>query len=228
MLPSEPSVNEAMNSFHKNMDLGKTGAQTPFVDQLISHSVHGLPDTMVAKVLSYDMSDKYLSLTGASLTRPKKEFVGPKRSKFRKLMSSRQRKENGFDVMSEECEKFELYAPLHDLWKQYMATLLKKKGIDKRQKIARADWHGALLLVTKSTQPGLVGTSGIVLQETSNTFKIITKENRYKVVPKANNIFSIQTSPSLVATLYGNHIIYKSADRSVRKYKAKQTLDIGS
>ena len=130
--------------------------------------------------------------------------------------------------MSEECEKFELYAPLHDLWKQYMATLLKKKGIDKRQKIARADWHGALLLVTKSTQPGLVGTSGIVLQETSNTFKIITKENRYKVVPKANNIFSIQTSPSLVATLYGNHIIYKSADRSVRKYKAKQTLDIGS
>jgi ribonuclease P protein subunit POP4 len=209
------------------MDGSMNGEQTPFVAQLVSHTLHGLPQATIAKVMDHDMTDKFLSLTGAALKRPKKEFEGPKRTKFRKLMSTRQRKANDFDQLSPDCERYELYQPLNDLWKQYMGGLMRKKG-DRRQRITKADWHGALIQVVKSCSPGLIGTSGIILQETTNTFKIITKENRYKIVPKAHNIFTIQVSDDQVATIYGNHILYKSADRSVRKYKAKQTLDIGS
>lgn len=47
-------------------------------------------------------------------------------------------------------------------------------------KLAKADYHGALLSVTKCKSPAFVGLSGIVLQESCNTFRIITKENAYK------------------------------------------------
>ena len=37
-----------------------------------------------------------------------------------------------------------------------------------------------ITIVTKSSNPLLVGSTGIVIQETQNLFKIITKENKVK------------------------------------------------
>jgi RNase P/RNase MRP subunit p29 len=226
LMPSNPSAEAVLADFEKNMDPTLASDAVPFVDQLVSHTIHGLPAAMIKQVLSHKVNDKYLTLSGGGDFK-KKSFEGPKRSKFRKQMSSRQRKANGFDELSKEHEKYELYVPLHELWKQYMVTLTTGTKSDKGFRFARADWHGAIIQVVKSCNPGLVGTTGIILEETTNTFKVITAEDKYKTLPKPNTVFTIKVNDSTLATLYGNHILYKSGDRSVRKYKSKQTIDIG-
>lgn len=93
-----------------------------------------------------------------------------------------------------------------------------------------------------SSNPTLVGISGIIIQETMNTFKIVTKDNQSKgihifvsiiklnrmntnnfyliVVPKIRSQFSINIG-SQIFTIYGDHFCFRSGDRTVRKYKYK-------
>lgn len=227
MLPVEPKIKDVEASFQSVIDPSLTGENTPFIDQVVSHAGHGQPASIVKSLLAHKVDDKYLSLSEKSAEK-QKEFVGPKRSKFRKLMSSRQRKENGFDLLSSEHEKYELYLPLHELWKQYIGDMMHGGKVERSHRFSRCDWHGACINVVKSCTPGLVGSKGIVLQETTNTFKIITEENKYKTLPKRNTVFAVVVDSDFVATIYGNHILFKSAERSSRKFKAKQTIDIGS
>ena len=164
-------------------------------------------------------------------------------------------------------------------------------------KLVKADLNGALLtgerggylarspatdpyrhfstLVRQSRNPCLVGLSGIVLHETENAFKLITRKNQLKrmvcphsspipltsvvptVVPKQNTIFALavplysthspsaterdptQTleqdsktpwtvldKPYIEFDLYGNQFCFRSADRSNRKFKAKETIEL--
>ena len=48
------------------------------------------------------------------------------------------------------------------------------------EKLLKADYHGAELTVIKSKNPSLLNTSGIVLHETKNVFKLVTKQNKLK------------------------------------------------
>lgn len=227
MMPVEPELGALEASFGEHMDQSFNGENTPFVSQVVSHMVHGQTAALVKSAMAHKVDDKYLSF-GSAKEKKANAFVGPKRSKFRKLMSSRQRKENGFDTMSAEHEQYELYLPLHELWKQYVGDIMTGSKIERSHRFSRCDWHGALINVVKSCTPGLVGLKGIVLQETSNTFKIITAENKYKTLPKRNTVFAVAIDSQYVSTIYGNHILFKAAERSSRKFKAKQTIDIGS
>ncbi|KAH0833386.1 RNase P subunit p29-like protein [Lanmaoa asiatica] len=129
-------------------------------------------------------------------------------------------------------------------------------------KLVKADFNGALLTVCQSRNPFLVGLSGIVLHETENAFKLITRKNQLKLVPKRNTIFALavplystltpsatecdpaQTlhqqreqqdattlwtvldKPYIEFDLYGNQFCFRSADRSNRKFKAKETIEL--
>ncbi|KAF8442063.1 Rof/RNase P-like protein [Boletus edulis BED1] len=126
-------------------------------------------------------------------------------------------------------------------------------------KLVKADLNGALLTVRQSRNPCLVGLSGIVLHETENAFKLITRKNKLKLVPKQNSIFTlavplystlspsaterdpVQTSqqqerdatlwtvvdkPYIEFDLYGSQFCFRSADRSNRKFKAKETIEL--
>ncbi|KAF7722683.1 RNase P/RNase MRP complex subunit [Apophysomyces ossiformis] len=78
--------------------------------------------------------------------------------------------------------RYEWFIPLHDLWQGYMKDLYGQ-GPDIQQfaqKLLKADFHGSILTVTRSTNPSYVGSTGIVVQETLNLFKIVTKDNRLK------------------------------------------------
>lgn len=60
-------------------------------------------------------------------------------------------------------------------------------------RLLRADYHGAYITVTRSKCPSLIGISGIVIQETRNVFKIITRNDRLKskYICKIYNTFTI-------------------------------------
>lgn len=45
--------------------------------------------------------------------------------------------------------------------------------------------------VKQSRNTSIIGCQGIVIHETENTFKLVTKKNALKVIPKENTIFSI-------------------------------------
>ncbi|XP_006458896.1 hypothetical protein AGABI2DRAFT_200755 [Agaricus bisporus var. bisporus H97] len=70
-------------------------------------------------------------------------------------------------------------------------------------KLVKADFHGAVISVRQSKNPCLVGITGIIIHETENAFKIITKTNAVKLIPKANSIFAL--SIPLYSTLPPSH-----------------------
>ncbi|KAI1795965.1 RNase P/MRP, p29 subunit [Ganoderma leucocontextum] len=118
---------------------------------------------------------------------------------------------------------FELFVPLHLLWLGYMSELLSlsphpvTRSADPASampstagmhaKLIKADFHGAIVTVRQSKNPCLVGLSGIVVHETENSFKVITRKDEQKsspsprfvhimpswltnnVLPKQNSIF---------------------------------------
>ncbi|XP_029212427.1 ribonuclease P protein subunit p29-like isoform X2 [Acropora millepora] len=92
-------------------------------------------------------------------------------------------------------------------------------------KLLRADYHGCILTVSRSKCPSYIGTSGILLQETKNAFKIITKQHQLKMIPKANSVFNFELE-QFVFTVHGNHFRYRSSERSARKFKPKPTTDL--
>jgi len=51
---------------------------------------------------------------------------------------------------------------------------------DVAKRLMNADLHAAVLHVTQSCCPSLVGLSGIVLQETKNTFVLVTADSQLK------------------------------------------------
>ncbi|ESO81963.1 hypothetical protein LOTGIDRAFT_198435 [Lottia gigantea] len=164
---------------------------------------------------------------------PKKRKVEKGPRKHRKTMTHKERKKMKLFDIKKEDQIYEKYIPLHNLWKDYISDLLysgdkeKSEGIltNDAQKLLKADLHGAIITVIKSRCPSYIHTTGILLQETRNTFNIITKNNKIKCIPKLHSIFTIENA-GILYTIYGNQFKVKSSERSIRKFKTKATLDL--
>lgn len=212
------------------------------LDQFVKKNLKGTIDSKIKEEIDKKVSDKYMTL---HKSKSKKEAHKPKKSKS-KLMTSRKRKELKLFEPPKECEKYELYLPLHTLWKEYISDLIESQS-NIESLMLRADYHGALIKVIQSKAPQMVGIEGIIIQETKNTFKVITQQDKYKgivglffsyficynsfltiilkVIPKANNIFSFVIGENLVI-IYGNNIRCKATERSVKKFKKKESIDL--
>ncbi|XP_014788430.1 ribonuclease P protein subunit p29 [Octopus bimaculoides] len=149
----------------------------------------------------------------------------------KKTLSSKLRKQLKIFHIQPEVQKFHNFLPLHKLWKQYMKQLIQFENINPNNltavnlKVLKADYHGCYLTVSKSKCPSYVGTTGIVLMETKNIFKIITKDDKFKCIPKKNSVFCFSLD-AYCFTLYGNHMKVKASERSHRKFKTKSTIDL--
>ncbi|KAM7059527.1 ribonuclease P protein subunit p29 [Molossus nigricans] len=161
------------------------------------------------------------------------EYFPRRRQKEKKKsrgLSARQRRElKLFDIKPEQ-QRYELFVPLHELWKQYIRDLCNGLKPDTQPqavqaKLLKADLHGAVIAVTKSKCPSYVGITGILLQETKHVFKIITKEDRLRVIPKLNCVFSVETD-GFVSYIHGSKFQLRASERSAKKFKAKGTIDL--
>ncbi|KAF4793555.1 Ribonuclease P protein subunit p29 [Turdus rufiventris] len=94
-----------------------------------------------------------------------------------------------------------------------------------QSKLLKADFHGAIVTVTKSKCPSYVGITGIILQEFKHVFKIITKEDKLKVVPKLNNVFSVELD-GFISYIYGSKFLLRASERSAKKFKLKGSIDL--
>ncbi|XP_022092122.1 ribonuclease P protein subunit p29-like [Acanthaster planci] len=153
-----------------------------------------------------------------------------RRGRKKKALSSIQKKQLNMKDIPPELQKYEMYEPLHQLWLDYMRDSLQLKhptvtAEHLHIKLLRCDLHGSIMTVTKSKCPSYIGQSGIVVQESRNAFKMITKANSLKTIPKASTIFTM-TIDNLVINIYGNHLRYRAGDRANRKFKIKPTIDL--
>ncbi|KAH9023259.1 Rof/RNase P-like protein [Lactarius hengduanensis] len=120
-------------------------------------------------------------------------------------MGRREAAEKGLWRLREEEARWELFVPLHRLWLGYMSELLglaappptalqvdplaMPQAAGMHAKLVKADFHGSIVTVRRSKNAALVGASGIVIQETENTFKVVTQKDRLKVLPKQGAVF---------------------------------------
>ncbi|XP_060767893.1 ribonuclease P protein subunit p29 [Neoarius graeffei] len=147
-----------------------------------------------------------------------------------KGLSAKERRALGVFELKPEHQKYELFLPLHDLWKQYITELCSnlRAGSNLQvmeQKLLKADFHGAILTVVRSKCPSYVGSTGILVQELKHVFKIITKENRLKTIPKRNSVFSVEIG-DFVTHIYGSKFEFRSSVRSAKKFKMSGTIDL--
>ncbi|KAF5389354.1 hypothetical protein D9757_004384 [Collybiopsis confluens] len=146
--------------------------------------------------------------------------------------------------------KFHLFLPLHHLWLGYMSELLilntaePPSSASCHPKLLKADFSGSLVSVQKSKNPSLVDIQGIVFHETENTFVIVTKNDKKKVLPKQNTNFTFYVPafsssfplpsptctvldiPHLAFTLHGNQFRFRASERAGRKFKHKETIEL--
>ncbi|KAG8068348.1 hypothetical protein GUJ93_ZPchr0005g15232 [Zizania palustris] len=88
---------------------------------------------------------------------------------------------------------FDLYKPMHEMWKHYIKELIKttqKKQLS--EKLLSADLHGSLVIVAECKSAPYQGVCGIMIRETAETFGIISEDNNFRVVPKAGSVFILQ------------------------------------
>ncbi|XP_063169023.1 ribonuclease P protein subunit p29 [Candoia aspera] len=173
--------------------------------------------------------EKHLNRKAVVLEHPHQRRTR-QRNKKRKGLSAKQRREMRLFEIPPEQQRYEIFIPLHELWKQYIRDLCNGLKPDAQPqmiqtKLLKADFHGALVTVTKSKCPSYVGITGIILQEMKHVFKIITKEDKLKVIPKRNNIFSIEID-GFVSYIYGSRIQFRASERSAKKFKGQGTMDL--
>lgn len=172
--------------------------------------------------------------------------------------------------------KFHIFLPLHHLWMGYISELLGL-GKDNKQsvpssasmhpKLVKADFHGSIITVRNCRNASLVGLTGVVIYETANAFRIVTRDDTIKLLPKAGAVFAfsvpahafsapapasnqhpassnqspassnppptlslanstVNDIPHLEFELYGNQFLFRSADRTSKKFKPKETIAI--
>ncbi|GBE82326.1 RNase P/MRP, p29 subunit [Sparassis crispa] len=166
------------------------------------------------------------------------------------IIGRRDAPRHGLWRLKREETKFSLFLPLHSLWLGYMSELLAlppapsipiaravaeavPNAAAMHAKLVKADFHGSLVTVRQSKNPCLVGLSGIVVHETENTFKVVTKNDQLKLIPKQNTIFafavplySISGSdlPSSSTSDHGSAITSASGDPAAPRSERAQTV----
>ncbi|KAN0133351.1 Rof/RNase P-like protein [Lactarius tabidus] len=172
-----------------------------------------------------------------------------------KCMGRREAAEKGLWRLRASEAKWELFVPLHRLWCGYMTellglgtgtgtgrktpTLTPAAAAGMHAKLVKADFHGSIVTVRRSKNAALVGLSGIVVQETENTFKIVTRVDKLKVLPKQGSVFvfavpagttgdgmTVHDGPHVEFELYGNQFCFRAADRAGRKFKHKESIEL--
>ncbi|KAI1904098.1 hypothetical protein AGOR_G00002170 [Albula goreensis] len=179
--------------------------------------------------LSQDALNQFMERKAVVLdySRKKKEKKKMKRAKG---LNAKQRRELKVFQLKPEHQRYELFLPLHELWKQYVRDLCNGLKPDSnpqiiQQKLLKADFHGAVITVVKSKCPSYVGTTGILVQEMKHIFKVITKDDKLKVIPKRNSVFGVEID-GFVTHIYGSKFQLRSSERSAKKFKAKGTIDL--
>ena len=127
----------------------------------------------------------------------KKIKMAQPRKKKGKYLTAYEKKKLGLNKLPKVGLKFSDFHELHSMWQDYMCEVLNLEHYLARNlssegntllddqlqmRVCRADFHGAFVKVTKAKAGSQVGLEGYVVMETRNTFQLVTKKDRLKII----------------------------------------------
>lgn len=155
--------------------------------------------------------------------------INEKRTKKSKYITRKEKKALGLFHLPRKGMKYEDVLTMHQMWKDYMRQqldlgkqsipLINEKAWDSfSQTIFKSDFHGAMITVSQSKCPSLVGVTGICVIDTKNTFKLLCKDDIVRTIPKEQSAFVFHLD-DINFTIFGKHINRRPAERSIRHSK---------
>ncbi|XP_027100002.1 ribonuclease MRP protein subunit POP4 isoform X1 [Coffea arabica] len=211
---SDPAYFGLSNSVQENLlrDGDEISDKRSIVDYLL-HDLfqHGdaadkyMQGSKSIKIDNWILLDNFVQKSGtAAAARVRALQTHSRRSK--RHMSLKQHKKCGSFHLPQQLRNFELFKPMHEMWKSYISQLLKHVGKNQlAQCLLNADLHGSVILVVECKIEALHGVHGIMICETAETFGIITEDNKFQVVPKKLSVFMLQAD-SWKITLHGDKL----------------------
>lgn len=151
------------------------------------------------------VNDKFISLDS-----------NPKKKTNRKKLNSKSLKSLGLFSIPKEMIKYSLYLEMHSLWKEYMNQV---------HDLLKMELVGSIMTVLESKNITVIGTTGILVRESTNVFFIVTAQDKLVKIPKLNSIFTVYWKDSLIK-IYGNNFRIKSTDRSSKRIKHNPTIEL--
>ena len=201
---------------------GKAGRKPKQVHQFLAKN---LPKSRKKGDNIDDLTHKVFFIDNAD--KRKKRY--DRRRQVRHKLTSRDKRKLGLFKLPKN-QSYESFIPLHNLWRDYMKETIdfskiteENKTSTAQKKLLKADYHGAIVTVTKSKTPSLIGQTGIIIQETKNVFKIATRDDKLKTIPKENSIFTMELEGH-VLDIKSSDFRYTAAERTHRKFKFKPRL----
>ncbi|KAI7505701.1 RNase P/MRP, p29 subunit [Hortaea werneckii] len=168
-------------------------------------------------------------------------------TKPKPLSAKQKRRLSLYDIPAPQ-RKYAIYAPLHRMWCAYIREILglgregKRTFVDANSAgpvLVSADYHGALLEVTRSRCLSRVGVKGIVVKDTKFTFEVVTMRDEVKVLPKEHSVFRFevpldddgeqgegdgvakeQKRKPLIFEIQGGQFENRAPDRANKKFRA--------
>lgn len=213
--PLPKGVNIVGDRIGLNYRIDRKSATRNFVDQ-----------SQKATRIEFDqLKNTYYSLN-ESRTKTDADNKQPKLHSAKNPTKLNSKLRKSFYQLSNEEKQRHHYSTMekvHDLWQQYAKKVLNDAD---QMSIVRMELHGCKLQCTASKNPTLVGSEGIVVQETRNTFLIITLTNRLLTLPKRESLFEFKVGQN-VYKIHGCNLLFTTQNRSkVKKRQHKCLLDI--
>uniref|UniRef100_A0A182QYR2 Ribonuclease P protein subunit p29 n=1 Tax=Anopheles farauti TaxID=69004 RepID=A0A182QYR2_9DIPT len=197
MLGEEKLINGTLRSLSLNDPTDVVGAAVAIIYRLLSVSVQaGIPSALPEK-------------------------------KQKKTLSRKEIKELGVYTIPQGTVTYADALLLHKMWSEYFKTISNIKNVPYEtsdhynsvvSSLLKADYHGAKIRIVRSKQSSVVGMKGIVVLDTKGTFKIVSKDNKLRTIPKNDSQFEICIQDTVV-TIFGKHLNARPAERSVKKTK---------
>ncbi|CAI9098071.1 OLC1v1034640C4 [Oldenlandia corymbosa var. corymbosa] len=215
---SDPAYFQLAHDAHENLLKNESGISK---DLSVDHLLHDLfqhgnsaekymQGSRGIRIDNWILLDNFIppSNSMSASARSQSLKTHPRRSKSH--MSLKQHKKSGSFNLPKELQNFELFKPMHEMWKSYTTQLLKHVGKNQlAQCLLNADLHGSLMLVVQCKVCTLCGVHGIMVRETAETFGIITEDNKFRVVPKKLSVFVLQVDCWKI-TLLGDKLASRS------------------
>jgi len=130
-----------------------------------------------------------------------------------------------FDIKHSKLN-YQDFEKVNKLWHSYFESIQSEvKNKPDELKLSRADFHGAFLTVHASKNTSIIGLKGFVVQESKNTFRIITSDNRLLTIPKIGTVFMFEHNNKSYR-LNGYNMMMNSFNRSKMKAKFNYICDL--
>lgn len=168
-----------------------------------------------------------------SLKQPEKRQQQGPPHRGKKRLTGQERRKLGLHRVDKTNKTFKMFLPIHDLWKSYAQELLRtsyflKSGSEGnvrnskteslQNRIRKIDYFGCFLRVTRSRCSEYIGTQGIVIRETKNTFVMVCPDDSVKTIPKLYSEFSFVVE-GVGISIMGNHLHQRPAARARHNFK---------